>query len=121
MDDEETIRNLARETLGFLGYRVTTCNNGEEAIALFKAARESGKPFMAAILDLTIPGGMGGKEAAQHILEIDPAARLIVSSGYTNDPVMAGYRNYGFCAAVTKPYKASELGEELGALLLRGH
>lgn len=121
MDDEETIRNLARETLGFLGYRVTTCNNGEEAIALFKAARESGKPFMAVILDLTIPGGMGGKEAAQHILEIDPSARLIVSSGYTNDPVMAGYRNYGFCAAVTKPYKASELGEELGALLLRGH
>jgi len=120
MDDEETIRNLARETLGFLGYRVTTCNTGEEAIALFKAARESGIPFMAAILDLTIPGGMGGKEAAQQILEIDPAARLIVSSGYTNDPVMAGYRNYGFCAAVTKPYKASELGEELGALLLQG-
>ena len=71
---------------------------------------------MAVILDLTIPGGMGGVEAARQILAIDQEAKLIVSSGYSFDPVMAGYQKYGFCGAVAKPYKASELGHELSRL-----
>ena len=68
MDDEEIIRDLAMDIFGYLGYRVTTCINGEEAILLYKTAMESGAPFSAVIMDLTIPGGMGGKEAAQQIL-----------------------------------------------------
>jgi PAS domain S-box-containing protein len=109
MDDEEMIRNLVEGILCDLGYRVATCVNGEEAVAMYKVAKEIGNPFCAAIMDLTIPGGMGGREAAQQILEFDPAARLIVSSGYSNDPVIAGYKNFGFCAAVSKPYESEEI------------
>ncbi len=116
MDDEEMIRDIAREILEYLGYQATTCATGEEAVALYKAARESGTPFLAVIMDLTIQGGMGGKEAAQHILAIDPAARLIVSSGYSVDPVMAEYGNYGFSGAVVKPYEAMEIAQVLSAV-----
>ncbi len=116
MDDEEMIRDIAREILEYLGYQVTTCAIGEEAVALYKAARESGTPFLAVIMDLTIQGGMGGKEAAQYILAIDPAARLIVSSGYSVDPVMAEYGNYGFSGAVVKPYEAMEIAKVLSAV-----
>ena len=116
MDDEKVILSLVKETLEFQGYQVTTCVNGEEAIALYRAASESNEPFKAVILDLTIPSGMGGVEAARLILAIDPEAMLIVSSGYSYDPVMAEYKDYGFCAAVTKPYKADELCRELSFL-----
>ena len=116
MDDEEMIRGLAAEMLGHLGYRVTTCINGEEAVGNYLAAHSSGSPFSAVIMDLTIPGGMGGKEAARQILEIDPLARLIVSSGYSSDPIMSDHLRYGFSAAVAKPYKFSELGQALEAL-----
>jgi signal transduction histidine kinase/CheY-like chemotaxis protein len=120
MDDEETIRAFARDTLGFLGFQVTTCKDGSAAIEIYQAALECGRPFFAVILDLTVPGGMGGLEAARRILAIDPAARLIVSSGYAYDPVMAGFRNYGFCTAVQKPYSADELARELSALQSQG-
>jgi PAS domain S-box-containing protein len=116
MDDEETVLDVARETVGFLGYQVTVCANGEEAIVLYKESHESGSPFMAVILDLTITNGMGGVEAAKRILEIDPDARLIVSSGLSFDAVMTEYRDYGFCAAITKPYRADELGSKLSLL-----
>jgi len=76
-------------------------------------AREAGHPFLAAIMDLTIPAGMGGREAAQQILAYDPAARLIVSSGYSSDPVMSKHADYGFCAAVVKPYRCEELRQAL--------
>jgi PAS domain S-box-containing protein len=109
MDDEEMIRELAAAILEELGYRVTTCSNGEEAIDLYRAAFSAGVPFRAVIMDLTIPGRMGGKEAARFIFDIDPAARLIVSSGYSTDPVMADYPKSGFCGAVFKPYSAEEL------------
>jgi len=116
MDDEETVRDVAQETIRFLGYQVTTCSGGEEAVAKYKAAHESGTPYMAAILDLTVQCGMGGVEAARQILAIDPSARLIVSSGYSFDPVMADFKNYGFCATVEKPYRADELGNKLTLL-----
>jgi len=109
MDDEEMIRSLTKEMLEHLGYQVSTCSNGEQAIALYNSARQSGNSFCAAILDLTIRGGMGGKETAQSILAEHPSARLIVSSGYSNDPVMADYSKYGIYGSLAKPYNAKEL------------
>lgn len=117
MDDEKIIRDLATEMFTHLGYQVTTCAGGEEAISLYQAARESGRPFSAVIMDLTIPGGMGGQEAAQHILALDPEALLIVSSGYSNDPIMADFRNFGFSGAVAKPYNVSEFGQVMSRVL----
>ncbi len=113
MDDEEMIRDMASAMLSHLGYQITTCANGEEAISLYKLAKDDGKPFSAVIMDLTIPGAMGGKEAAQQILAYDAAAHLMVSSGYSNDPVMANHEEYGFLAAVIKPYKVNDLAHAL--------
>jgi len=109
MDDEEIIRDLASMMLTDLGYRVMVCANGEEAIELYKSGLKLGSPFSAVIMDLTIPGGMGGKEAAQHIIKIDPDARLIVSSGYSTDPIMAEYSDFGFKATLLKPYSIEEI------------
>ena len=117
MDDEEMIRKLAAEMLGELGYHVQTCAKGEEAIALYTAALQAGIPFAAVIMDLTVPGGMGGRETAQHILAIDPNACLIVSSGYSNDPVMAEFSRFGFKAMMAKPYTANKIAQILSGLL----
>jgi PAS domain S-box-containing protein len=117
MDDDDMIRKLVITILQHYGYRVETCENGEEAISLYKTAKQKGKPYSVVILDLTIPGGMGGKEAAQHLLSIDSSAKLIVSSGYSNDPIIANYEKYGFCGIVTKPYRVEELGKVLSSLL----
>jgi two-component system, cell cycle sensor histidine kinase and response regulator CckA len=111
MDDEASIRNVAEKMLRCLGYQPTTCSNGVDAIALYSRGTSAGKPYLAVIMDLTVVGGMGGKEAAQHILAIDPAARLVVSSGYSDDPVLADHRRYGFCAVLPKPYKVADLAE----------
>lgn len=116
MDDEEMLRTLSAQILSHLGYQVTTCCNGEEAIAGYVAAKQSGAPFFAVIMDLTVPGGMGGKEAAQHILAFDPTAKLVVSSGYSNDLALSDYSDFGFCGAVRKPYKVSELADTLEGL-----
>lgn len=113
MDDEQAIRELAVDMLQFMGYEVHTCKTGDEAVQLYKEGDATGRPFFAAIMDLTVPAGMGGKEAAQLILAYDPDARLIVSSGYSNDPVIAHYTEYGFCAAVVKPYRAEEIQQAL--------
>jgi PAS domain S-box-containing protein len=119
MDDEEMIRDLASEILKYLGYQVTTCADGDEAILLYRTAMESGEPFHAAIMDLTIPGGVGGMEAARQIRAIDPEACLIVSSGYSNDQILAEYEAHGFSGVVAKPYTVSELGQVLGSLLAK--
>ena len=116
MEDDETIRDLSKFILEHLGYNVTTCKNGEEAIELYKNARESGTPYLTVIIDLMIYGGMGGKDAAQHILSIDPSARLIVSSGNSADPVVTNYESYGFCASLPKPYKPSDMANLLKSL-----
>ncbi|MBU5612969.1 ABC transporter substrate-binding protein [Geomonas azotofigens] len=117
MDDEELIRDLTGAMLEQLGYTPTTCCEGSEAVELYRAARQKGERFDAVIMDLTIPGGMGGKEAARRILELDPAACLIVSSGYSNDPVMSEYREHGFCATLTKPYTVKEVARVLREVL----
>lgn len=121
MDDEAIIRDMATEMLEYLGYTVSTCQNGIEAVGRYAAAKKSGSPFTAVIMDLTIPGGMGGKEAAEHLLAIDREACLIVSSGYSNDPIMSDYGTYGFSGAVAKPYRISELGSLLSSLLAARH
>ena len=117
MDDEKIIRDMTTEILEYLGYQVTTCENGAEALARYKTAAETRAPFSVVIMDLTIPGGMGGRETAELILEIDPKACLIVSSGYSHDPVMADYSAYGFSGAVAKPYNIKELGQLLSSVL----
>lgn len=117
MDDEVLIRDLTSAMLSELGYQVQTCINGEEAIRFYKDAKTSGHPYSAVIMDLTIPGGMGGKEAAQQILKLDPSARLIVSSGYSTDPIMADHTKYGFKTVMTKPYSMSDISHTLSDLL----
>lgn len=117
MDDEQTIRDLSEEMLRLLGCQVESCSGGEELIALYRQkVREGCKPDVV-IMDLTIPGKMGGLEAAQQILEIDREARLVVSSGYSNDPVMASYRAYGFSGFLIKPYRVDDLSRALNRVL----
>jgi len=116
MDDEELIRNLSSELLRLLGYQVSTCCDGDEAIETYRTAMELNRPFSAAIMDLSIPGGMGGKDAAQGILALDAKARLIVSSGYCDDPVMADFEKYGFIAAVSKPYTVDKIIKTLESI-----
>lgn len=119
MDDEEMIRDIAETMLTHLGYSVTTSPTGEETIELYQSSFASGAtapPFKAVILDLTIPGGLGGKKVAEEILQINPDACLIVSSGYSNDPVMADYQKFGFSAAIAKPYSIEEFQQVLQSL-----
>jgi CheY-like chemotaxis protein len=120
MDDEEIVRTLAATMFQYLGYAVTTCATGEEAIELYKHAMVSGACYLAVVLDLTIHGGMGGRDAAGQILRLDPAAMLIVSSGYSNDPVMADHTRYGFHSMLPKPYRLADLANVLAAMFPTG-
>ena len=120
MDDEEHLRNLANGVLGSLGYKVTTATDGEETIELYEAAMGAGDPFDAVIMDLTIPGGMGGKDAIKKLAKIDPGVKAIVSSGYSTDPVMTDFREYGFSGVIAKPYRISELSEVLHGVINGG-
>lgn len=113
MDDEEMILKIAKELLQFMGYEVTTAQNGEETIGFYRQSKELKKPFDAVVLDLAIPGGKGGKEVMHELISIDPHVRAIISSGYLNDPVVKDYKNYGFSGMLTKPYEANELDDKL--------
>ena len=117
MDDEQVVRETAREILDHLGYRVDVCDDGTAALNLYREARESGTPYALVIMDLTIPGGMGGKVMMKKLLEIDPDARGIVSSGYCNDPIIAHYREYGFSGVVTKPFKIDEISDVIQEIM----
>jgi len=120
MDDEEMVRDIARDMLIMLGHEVEAACDGEEAIAIFTRSLEEGNPVDVVIMDLTIPGGMGGKEAVRKILAIAPDARVIVSSGYSSDPVMANYQQYGFTAAIGKPYQLQDLAAGIEMCLQSG-
>jgi PAS domain S-box-containing protein len=113
MDDEPAIRQLLKRMLTGVGYEIELSQDGKEAIEKYTQAREAGQPFEAIIMDLTIPGGMGGKEAISTLLEIDPGVKAIVSSGYSTDPIMADYNKYGFSGVVAKPYVAADLEKAL--------
>lgn len=113
MDDDPLVLEMAEVALKMLGYQPTLSRDGEEALRLYRQAAAARTPYRAVIMDLTIPGGMGGKETARKLLLLDPAARIIVSSGYSIDQVLANYREYGFCGALGKPYNLEELGTVL--------
>jgi PAS domain S-box-containing protein len=109
MDDEEALRKVAKNMLNRLGHHTTCVADGEQAIKKYRQAKNTGTPIDLIIMDLTVPGGMGGKEAVKEILSIDPDAKVLVSSGYSNDPIMANYKEYGFSGAMAKPYEMKEL------------
>jgi PAS domain S-box-containing protein len=120
MDDEEMVREVLGGMLSRLGYEADFSTDGSQAIEKFVKAKETNQPFAAVILDLTIPGGMGGKEAIKELLKIDPQVKAIVSSGYSDDPIMADFQKYGFAGVIAKPYKVAELGKVLNKVLIGG-
>jgi PAS domain S-box-containing protein len=117
MDDEKSIRHIAKHMLSRLDYDAETAKDGVEAIALFKRAMDSDKPIDVVILDLTIKGGMGGKDVIKILQKIDPQVKAIVSSGYCNDPVMTDCKKYGFAGALPKPYAKKDLKDMLHNIL----
>ncbi len=117
MDDEDLIRNVSTAMLRQLGYEPHTAEDGEEAITLYLQAQKEGQPFDLVIMDLTVPGGMGGKEAIAHLRQLDPLVKTVVSSGYANDPIMANFSEYGFCGVAPKPFSLRDLSELLQKIL----
>ncbi len=113
LDDEVQIRHLVSDLLERLGYDSQCVADGSEALNAYGRARLEGNPFDAVIMDLTVPGGMGGRDAAARIMELDPGARTIVSSGYSDDPIMAEHKAHGFRGVVAKPYDIGELSRVL--------
>ena len=108
MDDDGAVRTVISQLLKNSGYSVSCTASGEDTIRSYGAARDAGTPFDIVVMDLTIPGGMGGKDAVKELLAMDPNARVVVSSGYSSDPIMANFRDYGFCGAIAKPFNIDE-------------
>ncbi len=117
MDDEEMVRDVSVSMLETMGYQGHAVKDGSEAVDAYLDAMKAGDPFDAVILDLTVPGAMGGKEAVRKLLDIDPGAKVIVSSGYSQDPILAMYRDYGFSGVIAKPYQMGELGQAIQLLI----
>jgi two-component system cell cycle sensor histidine kinase/response regulator CckA len=117
MDDEELIRKVSGEILTALGYEVHFAHDGTEAIEIYKREKNNGAPFDLVIMDLTIPGGIGGKEAIVKLREFDSNATVIVSSGYSVDPIMADFKKYGFSGVINKPYSANQVSEVISKIL----
>ncbi len=118
MDDDEALRLLVTAVLTSLGYEVQAAADGAEAVALYEIAKATDRGFDAVILDLTVTGGMGGLEAADKLKELDPSAKLIVSSGYSDAPVMSEFAEYGFEAVIVKPWTVNEMSEVLRRVLV---
>jgi PAS domain S-box-containing protein len=113
MDDDPSIRSLLMRMLSLLGHGVECAPDGQRALELYTAASKGGRPFDLAVLDLTIPGGMGGLETARALLELDPDARLIAASGYSTDAVIGSHGRYGFRSSLAKPFRMGELERAL--------
>lgn len=120
MDDEDMILDFAKEVLSRAGYYVECSKNGRQAIEVYKKAISSGEPFDLVILDFTIPGGMGGKETINRLLKITPNVKAIVTSGYSADPIMTEYKEYGFSSILTKPYKVNDLLKTIEIVIMSG-
>lgn len=118
MDDEEVIRNLAAEFLILYGCEVTVAKDGRGAITLYAQAMEQGEKFDVVILDLTIPGGMGGKETLDRLLTLDPKVTAIASSGYSHDPIMSDFRGHGFVAVLPKPYDGNQIQQVVNQVIM---
>ncbi len=116
MDDDPMVLEVGRKILDRLGFETVGARDGKEAIELYKTAKQSGTPFDFVIMDLTVPGGLGGKETITILREFDPHVKAIVSSGYSIDPVMADYRAFGFCGVVAKPYSVDDLKEVIQSI-----
>ena len=121
MDDERDVRDIAGDMLNCIGYEVEFAVDGVEAIELYKKAKESKQPFDAVIMDLTIPGGMGGEEAIKKLREMDPGIKAIVSSGYSNAPIISCFQEYGFSGVIPKPYEVKDLSEVLHSVIHNGY
>jgi PAS domain S-box-containing protein len=121
VDDEEAIRALVEFTLERLGYDVTQAESALEGVNIYREKLEAGERFDAVILDLTLPGGMGGKEALKKLIEIDPTVNAIVSSGYAMDATMSRYQDFGFRGVIAKPYEAAELGKIVHEVIEASH
>jgi nitrogen-specific signal transduction histidine kinase/CheY-like chemotaxis protein len=117
MDDEQAIRMAAARILERFGFEAETAEDGLQAVALFQSAHEAGNPFALVVMDLTVPGGMGGVEALAEMRKVDPGVRAIVSSGYSSNAVMGSYEKYGFRGVLTKPYGIDDFGRVLGEVL----
>ena len=117
MDDDAMIRETLGQLLPRLGYEVDFAEDGEEAIRRYEEGLSDGEPFDAVIVDLTIPGGMGGAETIAVLRKLDPEVRAVVSSGYSDDPILANHQEHGFAARILKPYKAADLGRVLASVL----
>ena len=113
MDDEDAIRKSVGRMLTHLGYDVVVSEDGHETVERYKEAQDSGNPFDAVLMDLTIPGGMGGKETMNKLMKIDAKIKAIVSSGYSNDPIMAEFRDHGFSGVIAKPYQLEHLNRAI--------
>ena len=120
MDDEETVRQVMGQILNHLGYEVVTAKNGEEAVAMYREAKMTARPYDLVLLDLTVRGGMGGKQAIQKMLEFDPDVRAIIATGYSNDPIVQSFRDFGFKEAITKPFTLMTLKSAVSDVLSRG-
>ncbi|HPG59496.1 MAG TPA: response regulator, partial [Candidatus Wallbacteria bacterium] len=117
MDDESIVREVTSNLLKHLGYEVYTVNNGSEAIASFVRAHEENRPFDALILDLIVPGDLGGQEVLQKLNAQGLSAKAIAASGFSNETIMSEYKRYGFCAMISKPYKIKELDEMIQKII----
>jgi two-component system, cell cycle sensor histidine kinase and response regulator CckA len=117
LDDDEMMLDCIRMQGQRLGYEMGTARNGEEAIRMYLEAYQQGKPFDLAILDLTIRGGMGGKETFSVLRKINPSVKAVISSGYSHDPAMSHFEDHGFDGALAKPYTMKQLEEILHQVL----
>ena len=113
MDDEALVRNAAGGMLASLGYDVVSASDGAEALAVFEQARREGRAVSVVLVDLTVPGGMGGLEAVRRLRTLDPGVRVVATSGYSNDPIMAAHRDYGFVGVLPKPYTLEDLSRAI--------
>jgi CheY-like chemotaxis protein len=121
MDDDRGVRDVMVEMLMHLGYHVRFAGDGLEAIEQYQEAASAGLPFDVVIADLTVPDGMGGKELIKELQNIDPRVRGVISSGYSNDPVLRDFKEHGFQGYVVKPYKIEELCSVLDRVMRGEH